>query len=409
LTTTPASTTTGQPPRIQLDSLLGQRGILMFSVFFGHVAIAYVFSEDISNTIIRYDIGPAEALLGLFFMLSGFVLTWVARPGESRRQFWRRRIVKVFPNHAVTWTAGLILMLAFGVFTSWAEVLPSLFLIQTWIPVAGVLEGTNGPSWSLSCELFMYAMFPFILTGALRMDARRLWRWLIGLCAGLILFTALVGLVVPSEPKALGQDVSAFQFYILIFHPLVRLLDFSIGVFVARIVITGQWRPVRARWIWLLLAVGWVISLNLPNPLGWVAPFVPGLVLMLGSCATADINGRKNLFTQRWAMWLGDRSFAFYLIHGNVLIYSEKAIGQGPYPTPYAVLYVAGVAAVSIVLAHFLHTRVENPMMKRFARSRRKPQPRPAPAQAAQTAQVAPAAQGAQPTQPSQAAQAAQQ
>jgi peptidoglycan/LPS O-acetylase OafA/YrhL len=72
-------------------------------------------------------------------------------------------------------------------------------------------------------------------------------------------------------------------------------------------------------------------------------------------------------------MWLGDRSFAFYLVHGNVLIYSEKAIGQGPYPTPFAALYVLGVLVTSIVLAHLLHTRVENPMMKRWARPRRKP------------------------------------
>jgi peptidoglycan/LPS O-acetylase OafA/YrhL len=394
LTTTPASAdTTSRPPRVQLDTLVGMRGILMFSVFFGHAAIAYVFSEDISNTIIRYDAGPAQAALGLFFMFSGFVLAWVARPGEPRRRFWRRRLVKIFPSHVVTWVAGLVLMVAFGVFTSWAEVLPSLFLIQSWIPLPGVLEGTNGPSWSLSCELFMYALFPFLLAWSLRLDSGRLWRWLIGVCGALVLFTVLVGLVVPSEPKALGQDLSAYQFYVLILHPLARLLDFTIGLLVARVVMAGQWRPVRARWTLLLFVIGWVVYLNLPNPLGFVAPFLPALVLVLGGAADADLNGRTSLFTRRWAMWLGDRSFAFYLVHGNVLIYSERAIGQGPYPLPYAVLFVLAVAVVSIVLAHLLHTRVENPMMKRFARSRRTPQTTQAPAQAAQATQPAQAAQ----------------
>jgi peptidoglycan/LPS O-acetylase OafA/YrhL len=384
-TTTPRDTTTptdGRPPRIQLNTLVGMRGILMFTVFFGHCAIAYVFDRDISDAFVKLDIGPAQAVLALFFMLSGFVLAWVARPGESKRAFWRRRAVKIFPNHVVTWVAGLVLMISFGVYTSWWEVLPSLFLLQSWIPVEGVLAGTNGPAWSLSCELFMYAMFPFALAWALRMDARKLWRWLIGLAAGIILFTALVGLTVPSEPKALGQDVSAYQFYILIFFPLVRLPDFVIGVLIARLVITGQWRPVRARWTWLLFGIGWVISMNLPNPLGFVAPFLPALILGLGGAATADINESKNLFTRRWAMWLGDRSFAFYLIHGNVLIFSEKAIGSGPYPTPYAALFVLGVLTVSLVLAHVLHTRVENPMMKRWARPRRKPAASATPAAA---------------------------
>jgi peptidoglycan/LPS O-acetylase OafA/YrhL len=375
-TTTPRDTTTptdGRPPRIQLNTLVGMRGILMFTVFFGHVAIAYVFSRDISDAFIMLDIGPAQAVLALFFMLSGFVLAWVARPGESKRAFWRRRAVKIFPNHVVTWVAGLILMIAFGVYTSWWEVLPSLFLIQSWIPVEGVLAGTNGPAWSLSCELFMYAMFPAVFAWALKMDARKLWRWLITLAAAIILVTALVGVTVPSEPKALGQDLSAYQFYILIFFPPVRLLDFAIGVLIARLVITGQWRPVRARWTWVLFGIGWVVSMNLPNPLGFVAPFVPALVLALGGAATADINESKNLFTRRWAMWLGDRSFAFYLVHGNVLIFSERAIGPGPYPVPGAVLFTVGVLVVSLVLAHVLHTRVENPMMKHWARPRRRP------------------------------------
>ena len=117
-------------------------------------------------------------------------------------------------------------------------------------------------------------------------------------------------------------------------------------ILVARLVITGQWRPVRARWMWLTLAVGWVISMNLPNPLGFVAPWVPGLILALGTAATADINGSTNIMTRRWAMWLGDRSFAFYLIHGNVLIFSEKAIGQGPYPLAGAILFTLGIFGI---------------------------------------------------------------
>jgi peptidoglycan/LPS O-acetylase OafA/YrhL len=393
LTTTPRDTpsapATGRPPRIQLNTLVGMRGILMFTVFFGHCAIAYVFNHEISDAFITLDIGPAQACLSLFFMLSGFVLAWVARPGETKRAFWRRRAVKIFPNHVVTWVAGLVLMIAFGVFTSWWEVLPSLFLIQSWIPVEGVLAGTNGPAWSLSCELFMYAMFPVMLAWALRLDARRLWRWLVTLGAAIIVVTAIVGVTVPSEPKALGQDVSAYQFYVLIFFPLTRLLDFAIGVLVARLVITGQWKPVRARWTWLLFLVGWVISMNLPNPLGFVAPFVPALILGLGGAATADINESKNLFTRRWAMWLGDRSFAFYLVHGNVLIFSEKAFGSGPDPTPWAALFVLGVLVVSLTCAHLLHTRVENPMMKNFARARRRPAAGAAPAAATATAPAA--------------------
>ena len=378
-TTPPAADTTGRPPRVQLDTLVGMRGLLQLTVFFGHVMIAYVFTREISDPGVRYLAPPAEAVLSMFFMFSGFVLTWVARPGEPRRRFWRRRLVKIFPNHVVTWTAGLILMFAFGVFTSWAEVLPSLFLVHNWIPVEGVLAGTNGPNWSLTCELFMYALFPFLYVRVLRLDARRLWQWLVGITIGIMVFTAIVGLTVPSEPTAFGQDVSAYQFYVLIFHPLVRLPEFVIGMLIARLVITGAWRPIRARWTWLALGIGWLVALALPYPLGFVAPFLPGLILGVGGGATADVNGSKSIFTRRWAMWMGERSFALYLVHGNVLIYSERAIGQGPYPTPLAALYVTGVLLTSILLAHLMRSRIEDPAMKRWSRPRRKPAAAPAP------------------------------
>jgi peptidoglycan/LPS O-acetylase OafA/YrhL len=378
--TTPKISSSGpadqRSPRIQLHTLAGMRGILMFTVFFGHVALAFVLPVDASIAVLRVDAGIAEAALGLFFMLSGFLLTWVARPGEPYRRFIRRRLVKVFPNHVVTWTAGLILMFAFGVFTHWWAVLPGLFLVQSWIPVPEVLEGANGPSWSLSCELFMYAVFPFLLAWGLKLDTRRLWRALLVVAGAIIGFTVLVGLLVPAEPRisTTGDlSISAAQFYILIFHPLVRLLDFALGILIARLVISGQWRPVRARWMWLLLVAGWLLSLVLPPPLGFMAPFVPGLILVLGRAATADINGVQSIFTKPWAIWLGNRSFAFYLVHGNVLIYGERLFGEGPYPWVKAVPFVTGVLVVSLLLAHLLHIRVENPMMARYARPRRKP------------------------------------
>jgi peptidoglycan/LPS O-acetylase OafA/YrhL len=235
----------------------------------------------------------------------------------------------------------------------------------------------------------MYLTFPFFYVWVLRLDAGRLWRWLVGIAIGIMVFTAVVGLTVPREPKAFGQDLSAYQYYILIFHPLVRLPEFVIGMLIARLVLTGQWRPVRVRWILLVLGIGWAIALNLPAPLGFVAPFVPGLILSVGAAATADINGSRSVFTRPWAMWLGQRSFALYLVHGNVLIYSRKVFGEHPYPTPYAILWTAGCFVVSVVLAHLLHTQVENPMMKRFARPRPKPRAEPATAQATQPAQAA--------------------
>ena len=41
-------------------------------------------------------LGPLA--VSLFFILSGFVLTRFARPGDTARAFWRRRVVKIYPK-----------------------------------------------------------------------------------------------------------------------------------------------------------------------------------------------------------------------------------------------------------------------------------------------------------------------
>src|SRR4051812_16969801 len=97
--TSPAAAATAKPPRIRLDALTGLRGILAQSVFTFHLAINYVWNDSVSNGIIRFLAAPGEAALSFFFMLSGFVLVWVTRPSETARMFWRRRAVKIFPNH----------------------------------------------------------------------------------------------------------------------------------------------------------------------------------------------------------------------------------------------------------------------------------------------------------------------
>jgi peptidoglycan/LPS O-acetylase OafA/YrhL len=40
--------------------------------------------------------------VSFFFVLSGFVLTWSARPDDIATGFWRRRIARIYPVHLVT-------------------------------------------------------------------------------------------------------------------------------------------------------------------------------------------------------------------------------------------------------------------------------------------------------------------
>ena len=51
------------------------------------------------------------------------------------------------------------------------QALANLFLLHAWIPWAGrdgLAQTFNGPSWTLSCEAFFYAIFPALAILALR-------------------------------------------------------------------------------------------------------------------------------------------------------------------------------------------------------------------------------------------------
>ena len=120
--------------------------------------------------------------VNFFFVLSGFVLAYAyvedGRMTTSAGRFWRARFARIYPMHLV----GVLLALPLFVLGSTAnhvqlaavakegaiQVALSALLVQAWVP-AHVFD-LNGPSWSLSCEAFFYALFPLLvrLVGKLR-------------------------------------------------------------------------------------------------------------------------------------------------------------------------------------------------------------------------------------------------
>jgi peptidoglycan/LPS O-acetylase OafA/YrhL len=178
---------------------------------------------------------------------------------------------------------------------------------------------------------------------------------------------------VPSEPKALGQPVSLYQFYILIFVPPLRLVDFVLGMIMCQLVIRKQWPQISWTWVLGLFAVGWVLSWTLPAPLGFVAPMVIPNVLLIGKAAMNDLHNIPSFLTRPSVVWLGDVSFAFYLTHWLVLHYGRVFLGGGPWNTPVATLFEVGALVVALALAELLRRNIELPAMKRWSR----PKPRP--------------------------------
>src|SRR5690606_41368269 len=104
------STAPATPERSsRLPSLTGLRFFAAFLVFLFHLSLLDAYSTDGEGH------GPfASALrnggwagVTFFFILSGFVLTWSVRDGDTPRAFWAPRLGKLLPNHGVAFFPAL--------------------------------------------------------------------------------------------------------------------------------------------------------------------------------------------------------------------------------------------------------------------------------------------------------------
>lgn len=116
----------------RLDSLTGARGVAAGVVFLSHIATGGVFAAGSSVQDVLATATKTAGTIGVsfFFLLSGFVLTWSARPTDTYGGFLRRRLVKIYPNHVVTFCLALVLLAA--AVTPPGTAVLNLLLLQSW-------------------------------------------------------------------------------------------------------------------------------------------------------------------------------------------------------------------------------------------------------------------------------------
>lgn len=353
-----------RPP---LPSLTGMRGVASVIVFLCHIIIVAgdlpydvdilgIFEDaDVRDTYRTVFGVVGYTCVSFFFVTSGFILTWARRQKDTRRSFWRRRFFKIFPLHLVTYAIGMVCLT--GTLTSAADI-PGVFLLQNWIPDNRVIFGSNGPSWSISAELFFYLMFPLLLPWINRIKETRLFPWLIGITVAVFAVTVFSYTVVPVEHQVWFSYV----------FPPVRILEFVAGIVLARLVISGRWFNLGLAPAGLLLLASCVVARNVPEVFAFAAvTFVP-VVLLVGAGITADLGGRQNILGGRFLVWLGDLSFAFYLVHLSVLVGARRLVGMDQsWSIPGALVFMAVTYGVTLFCAWVLHTYIENPAMRRWS------------------------------------------
>lgn len=361
--------------RPDLPRLTALRGIGAIVIVLGHCALVKSLTSKSADDLVISLMQPlGVAGVSCFFTLSGFVLTWVTPLGTGARRIWRNRFARIYPLHVITWAIGASLLWATGALPELWKLIPSLLLVNVWAPQLEVFYGANIPSWTLAVEAFFYVLFPAALLAVWRLPERLLWRAVLAVGMLITLWAVAVGVVISDAVTITdGTPLSRNQYFAIVTFAPARLLDFALGMLLARIVIAGQVPSGLRPWLYLTLLAGYVAARwVIPEPLGYICAFVPAVVIGLLYSAQAELDGRRSRWSTRFLLWMGDLSFPLYLVHWSVLWGVYAVLGEPIFSLPAALLFALGVLAISTGAAQLLHSLIEVPFYRRFGGRRRR-------------------------------------
>ncbi|GAA1590729.1 acyltransferase [Kribbella sancticallisti] len=356
-------------PRVpRVESLTGLRWWAAFFVFTHHMT-------NLAPLPIAEFLKWGTSGVTFFFVLSGFVLTWSARPGTKIRTFYRRRFARIWPAHMVA------LLLAVFVFyrpdpdpsMPWIKplavgvLLLSVVLLHGWSNDPTIIWGGNPASWTLSVEAFFYAYHPFVqrATARLRVAGGAI------MCASIVVIGCAYYLALFHFPKT----VPVFP------QPVLHSVAFLFGIGLA-IMIRSQWRPRLPVWVaFLIFAVGlFTLYYTGEHPAQFPLATTLGLTqrvwltvlygIVIVAVVSRDLRGGRSWLRSRPLVALGQWSYSFYLVHAT-LIYAVREFNglQGPRSSDNLTWY-AGLLVLSIFASWLLYKFVEHPLERRLRGSR---------------------------------------
>lgn len=305
-------------------------GVVAFHYFDGPMAPA------------GYDFMAGSYGVDLFFVISGFIMFAVART-EPVGRFLERRLSRIYPLY---WIATAVAVAGYWGFDrihpSGTELVQSLALwphfseahrTQIW-PVLV-------PGWSLSYELYFYALF----AAGLAMRRPVLVPVLaiaLAICLGALLHPQSAPLRVATNPV---------------------LAEFAAGLVVAAAALAARgWLALFTAWLGLL--AGALLATGAPREAIGVAA-----AILVAATVLTERGGRlPDLALPRV---LGDASYSIYLFHSPILLVIERttrpANSPGLAATGSAALAIGGTVALCVVL-HFV---LEKPLLRTTYRTTR--------------------------------------
>lgn len=351
-----------------ISSLQGLRAVAFLSVVLSHCGAPWL--------------GPWA--ITVFVALSGFLMTcnYYDRPRtapglRSAIAFSLKKIRKLYPLHLIMMAAALLFVLkgllaqpsARGVLSCAAQLVVSIFLLQTWIPSSRFWFCLNGVAWYLSVQAFLYAIFPPLLVVLKKADARRL------RCIAVVIFC--VQCLASFVFWKVGLSGKA-AFYLTYLCPVFRAGDFTIsccmgclyhsrkqesglpgGAFslleLAAVLLAGGCLFIAAKQVGVLGAVAFRYNVL----------FTPSAVLLVWLLAVGK-GIISRLLSAKPFLWLAGLSPYGFLIHQVLIRYMEWTADKFSL-TVHPVVWTLTVYLLTLYLSSF-YKALEHRVRQRLAK-----------------------------------------
>jgi peptidoglycan/LPS O-acetylase OafA/YrhL len=302
----------------EIRALTGIRGVASVWVVCHHFLNPWLFLFPAISWI-ELPLSRGHLAVDLFFMLSGFILSYVYSVGSGKfglpeyGKFLWYRLARIYPNHVTTLGVTMALVICARLFhihttgsNPWSHLPFQFTLTQVW-PFAPGIQGGEwvGASWSISAEWFAY-IFIFPLVAFVQ---RRRWHSLTCLALG---YGVLYLWVFCCGPLCYYLFVSV--------NLLKAICEFTIGGFFFSIYLNRDWITRACQQYVLAFVVILIVLIcftHLPDQYQELLTLAFYPLLLIGLTTEASWPGW--FLSTPLILWLGRVSYALYMSHGVII------------------------------------------------------------------------------------------
>jgi peptidoglycan/LPS O-acetylase OafA/YrhL len=294
--------------------------------------------------------------VSLFFVLSGFILTYTHKNDIINRRFiskfYMARFARIYPVYF------LVLLIALPILTaplSLATMIAVITMVQSWTTPPNAGYPWVGQAWTLSVEFFFYLCFPAILLCARRLNGSG--TILVAAAAAILIVTFGLSSIEPGTTEIPYMSSTALPI------PVLRIAEFIYGVMLCYLMTFYPWlsKVIGGNIYELVLTALILIIMSFATDVHVKALFtiLIGVLIIQLSGGYGAISAA---LSSKPLILLGSASYALYLLQGSI-----RAICDHFLPHPLDQVLSPGITvAGAIVIYLFWEQPCRNALLSAY-------------------------------------------